>query len=266
MFDYKPFEKMIVTNVAIALYCVPSEKPDAHTDRTYQGIVMNEPNGRRIYTFSDGRSMLTEGGDIFFLPKGSTYKVHPLHNMEHDCGCYCINFDADISVPPFVLKAKNPQHFLKLFDTAARLWKTMDKTAFSNAVRTVYDIFLGIEKENQKVYMPNSKESLLRPAIEAIKNEYTKPDISISHLAALCGISDTYFRRIFSAKYGISPKEYIINLRIRYAKELLYSGEFSVSRVGELCGYGEPCHFSREFSRIVGSSPSEYAASIKRHK
>ena len=249
---------MNINGVALALYCKTSDKPDAHADRTYQGIVMNEPHGRRIYYFSDGTELLTEPNEIFFLPKGSTYRVVPLHNMEPDSGCYCINFISDIKALPFSVKPKNPEHYLKLFDTASRLWRSMDKTAHNLVARTVYDIILGLEKDTRGAYMPNSKDALLEPAMERIQNGYTDPELSIKELASLCGVSETYFRKLFAAKHGTTPKEYLINLRIRYAKKLLSSGELSVSAVAFMCGYTEPCHFSREFSRITGICPSDY--------
>ncbi len=258
MFDFEAFSDLIIEKVALALYVEPSMKPDEHINRTYQGIIMNEPHGKRIYYFSDGREMLTEGGEVFYLPKGSTYKVVPLHNMEKDSGCYAINFDADICSEPFTAKTKNTDYFLNIFDKAARLWQAMDKTASNLARRTVYDVVLGLEKERRKAYMPTEREKIIQPGIEKMMSSYTEQGITVGTLAALCGVSEVYFRRLFLAKYGVSPKEYLINLRIRYAKQLLSSGEFSVSRVAELCGYPEPCHFSREFSRIVGVAPSEY--------
>ena len=53
--------------------------------------------------------------------------------------------------------------------------------------------------------------------------------------------------------------DYITDYRIEYAKMLLRMGTLSVSEVASLCGFCEPCHFSREFSRRVGMSPSEYS-------
>ena len=258
MFDYDVFANMTIKEVALAVYVESSMKPDEHTNRPYQGLVINEPHGRRIYYFSDGRELLTEGGDIFFLPKGSTYKVVPLHNMTEDAGCYAINFDADISSLPFAVKTKNTEYFYNLFDKAARLWQSMDKTANNYVRRAIYDVILSLEKEQRKAYMPTERERIIQPGVEKMMTSYTEQGITVGSLAALCGVSEVYFRRLFLAKYGVSPKEYLINLRINYAKQLLSSGEFSVSRVAELCGYPEPCHFSREFSRIVGVAPSDY--------
>ena len=94
--------------------------------------------------------------------------------------------------------------------------------------------------------------------MKAIEDGFTREDISVSSLAALCGISEVYFRRLFLAAFGVSPKEYIIQKRIECAKYLLLSGDFSVSEVAIITGYSEPCHFSREFSKRVGISPKQY--------
>ena len=56
----------------------------------------------------------------------------------------------------------------------------------------------------------------------------------------------------------MSPKEYIINKRMEYAKTLLSSGQVEVKEAAVMCGYFEPCHFSREFSKHFGISPKEY--------
>ena len=89
-------------------------------------------------------------------------------------------------------------------------------------------------------------------------SEHIEENPTITELAAFSNVSEVYFRRLFLNAYGISPKEYIIQKRIEYAKTLLSSGDFSVSEVGSLCGYAEPCHFSREFSKRVGISPVQY--------
>ena len=54
------------------------------------------------------------------------------------------------------------------------------------------------------------------------------------------------FMLLSATPFGKNPKEYLIEKRMSYAKQLLSSGQFSVSEVAQLCGYFEPCHFSRE--------------------
>ena len=258
MFKFEEFESIIVNNIAIAVFVKGSPKPDMHIDRTYQGLVMNEPHGRRIYFFSDGREMLTEGGEVFFLPKGSTYRVIPLETDYPDSGCYAINFSAEISHEPFVVKPRNPEHFGKLFAAAETGWKRGDSTSHLTAMANLYSIILALGKEAEKKYLPTSKNSIIAPAMKKIASDFGDSSLTVEHLAKLCGISGVYFRKIFRDCHGISPKEYLIEKRMSYAKQLLRSDEFEVSKVAELCGYTEPCHFAREFSKRVGVSPGKY--------
>ena len=75
-------------------------------------------------------------------------------------------------------------------------------------------------------------------------------------------MSETYFRKIFADKYGISPKKYIINLKLNHAKRLLLSSKYSVEEVCFKCGYSDVSMFSREFKKVVGVSPSVFKKSI----
>ena len=128
--------------------------------------------------------------------------------------------------------------------------------AFSSCA--LYDGIYQMQKEQKRQYISKTQVSLIAPAVEEMERAFTQNDLTVCELAAMCGISEVYFRRLFLNTFGISPKEYIIQKRIEYAKTLLSSKDFSVGEVGILCGYTEPCHFSREFSKRVGISPMQY--------
>ena len=103
-----------------------------------------------------------------------------------------------------------------------------------------------------------SEEKRLEPAMEVIKDRFSDNALTVSELASVCGISEVYFRKLFQSKFNISPKDYLIRMRMEYAKSLLETGQITVSKVAELCGYAEPCHFSREFSKYFGVAPSRH--------
>ena len=191
---------------------------------------------------------------MFYLPKGSSYSVKGIEGG----GCYAINFDADMDVAPFSIPVVNYEKMLKYFKEAAKVWKSRDSFYEITIFNSIYSIILQAAKEQQKKYVPKSQEMLIEPAIEKIRNDFTKNDLSVAELCSLCGISEAYFRRIFINKFGVSPKEYIIDLRINYAKNLLKSGQFSVSETATLCGYTEECHFSRVFTKKTGENPKKY--------
>ena len=248
------WKNIIITKISVAVYVAPNIGKHIHKDRPYHGLVLNDSDSVKDYVFDDGRIMRTDENALFYLPKGSSYHVEP-HQIG---GCYAINFDAEISDTPFSVSFRNTESLLHHFKAACEAWKSKNDQANLLAMRALYDGIYQIQKEEQRQYISGSHRALISPAIREIERSFTENDLSISFLAARCGISEVYFRRLFLQIFGISPKEYIIQKRMEYAKTLLSSGDFSVSEVSSLCGYAEPCHFSREFSKRVGISPVQY--------
>jgi AraC family transcriptional regulator len=198
--------------------------------------------------------MHTSGNSLFYLPKGSSYHVKSIQAG----GCYAINFDAEIENEPFSLKLKNSEALKKNFKIACDEWRSNSPTRRPSAMRALYDTIYLLQKEQQQGYMPNERRSMIAPAVEWIERDFADAKLTVAKLAELCGISAVYFRKIFIHSFGISPKEYIIQKRMEYAKQLLALGELEISGIAELCGYGEPCHFTREFRKRFGISPSQY--------
>ena len=248
------WSEILVTKIALAVYVEAGAGRHAHDDRPYHGFVLNDEDSAKDYCFSDGSVLHTEGGDLFYLPKGSTYYVKTISHG----GCYAINFDAEIEERPFTVKFRNRDDLRKIFRSAEEAWRRQNAYRHVNIMCAVYDIICRLHAETQKRYVPDTHLHRIVPALEKIEADFTENGLSVTELASLCGISEAYFRRIFLDKFGISPKEYIIRLRLDYACRLLVSGEFSVSEVATLCGYFEPSHFSREFAKRFGMPPQEY--------
>ena len=247
---HSSWENLAVTHIHVALYVPPNSGQRIHHDRPYHGLVLNRSSSVRDYIFDDGFVLHTEGHSLFYLPKGSSYHVETICSG----GCFAINFDAELSDKPFSVSFRNAESLLQTFKAACDAWKAGEPYAKVLAMRAVYDAVYRAKQETQKQYVSASQRSLLAPAIAEIENG---KEHSIAHLAELCGISQVYFRKLFLNFYGVSPKEYLIQKRMAYAKALLAEG-LSVSEVGVLCNYSEPCHFSREFTKRVGVAPSRY--------
>lgn len=243
-----------ITEICIALYVAPHTGKSMYKNRPYHGLVLNDPNSAKDYIFDDGRIMHTEGNSLFYIPKGASYNVVSLQSG----GCYVINFDAEIEIEPFSLKLKNCETIKKNFKIACDEWRSNSSTRRLLAMRALYDTIYLLQKEQEQGYMPNIRHSMIAPAVELIESDFANSNLTVTKLAELCGISDVYLRKIFTHSFGISPKEYIIQKRMEYAKQLLALGDFEISSIAELCGYSEPCHFTREFKKRFGISPSKY--------
>jgi AraC-like DNA-binding protein len=257
LLNSKKWESAIVGEIALAVHVPYTTKRAIHNNRPFHGLVWNEAGSSRDYLFSDGTVLHTGERELFYLPKGSSYKTSNGFS-QNGSTCYAINFSAELSDQPFSVSFRNSEQIEKLFKTAANVWKRQDAFCDMTIRKILYEIILLTAKEQQKKYTPSSATLVIAPAPELIKSDFTRSDISVASLAQLCGISEAYLRRIFLSKYGVSPKEYIINMRISYAKQLLSLEEFPISTIALMCGYSEPTHFSREFTRRVGVSPSDF--------
>lgn len=260
MFDWN---KLIITKIGLAIFVPPNTGSLIHSNRPYHGLVFNRKGKNADYVFSNGFVLKTKENSLFYLPKGSSYKVITHTQGE---GCWAINFDVldSIQTKPFSIKIQNTEQVMSNFKKSVDAFRKSNNHSNLTIMKNLYDIILLLKKEYEKNYTPNEKIALIKPALDMINTNYYKNDLSVEELSRICGISIAYFRRIFTEKFGISPKEYIINKRIEYAKKLLLSKQFSVREVAEMCGYYEPCHFSREFSKRTGISPNKYPIDVIR--
>lgn len=248
------WKNLRVKKITLAMWVLPRFGKAYHENRPAHGLVLNDEGKENTYFFSDGRVLHTKGNELFYLPKGSTYRV----KSENTSNCYAINFDAELTEEPFSIPIRDAEPMRKLFREAAKEWKAHADTRELSAMSALYEIVYLMVKENKRDYHPSGHAMLLEPAVKAMQTRFSENTLSVAEFSEMCGVSEVYFRKMFQNQFGISPKEYLIRMRIEYAKSLLLSEQFSVSEVAILCGYAEPCHFSREFSKRVGVSPNQY--------
>ncbi|MFD0713550.1 response regulator [Paenibacillus sp. GCM10027626] len=83
-------------------------------------------------------------------------------------------------------------------------------------------------------------------------------DISLKSVADHLALSPSYFSRMFSQETEQTFIDYLIELRIDYAKELLHTTNAKVYQISQMAGYDNPHYFSRLFKKVTGLSPGEY--------
>ncbi|MDD6308818.1 MAG: AraC family transcriptional regulator [Clostridia bacterium] len=99
-------------------------------------------------------------------------------------------------------------------------------------------------------------------ALNYIETYYWKQP-HVNEIASFLGIDRTYFNRIFRQKVGISPREYILNHRIRIAIEFLRNSDSGIEHISKSVGYEDVHAFSKAFKKKTGMSPGTYR---KQHK
>lgn len=96
-----------------------------------------------------------------------------------------------------------------------------------------------------------------------LNRHYADP-ISVAEMAARCGVSERSFQRRFKQAAGVSAQQYVQNLRLDAARELLRNSNLSVEEISQHCGYSDSSYFCRQFRRRLGSSPAAYRKTVRR--
>ncbi|MED4958592.1 AraC family transcriptional regulator [Paenibacillus macerans] len=93
-------------------------------------------------------------------------------------------------------------------------------------------------------------------AVRWITLQYHQP-ISIGELSRRLGYHRAHLFHAFKARTGLSPKQYLMKVRIEKAKELL-AGPLTVDQIAASVGFNDALYFSRQFKKATGLPPSEY--------
>ena len=95
----------------------------------------------------------------------------------------------------------------------------------------------------------------MREAIQYINTKYCE-SIMVQQIADHCGVDRAYLSKIFKYATGNTLQEYLIQFRIKRAKQLLKDTDLSVKYVSYSVGYNDPFTFSKVFKKQEGVSPS----------
>ena len=95
----------------------------------------------------------------------------------------------------------------------------------------------------------------MREAIQYINTKYCE-SIMVQQIADHCGVDRAYLSKIFKYATGKTLQEYLIQFRIKRAKQLLKDTDLSVKYVSYSVGYNDPFTFSKVFKKQEGVSPS----------
>jgi AraC-like DNA-binding protein len=211
--------------------------------------------GETVYE-SKGKRFLSDLNHVAVLPKGCSYTwecTKPGHYI-------AMEFESALTYgEPIFFSVKHGEKILKLLkdlEYRSGLHQPMQKI---ERIRDAYSVLLLLASSEADHYVPSEKQKKLQPAIEYISLHCNEP-IKNQHLASLLGLSEVYFRKLFTQVMGVSPIVYARQRRIEKAKELLRGDYSSLTEIARTLGYTSLYDFSRDFKKHCGVSPSKYRA------
>lgn len=195
--------------------------------------------------------------NICFFPADVNYIRHTKKDVMIVVNFKCLDYyseEIEFFMPSDSEKYKN------LFKELLNCWNKKERAYKHKAASVLNRIFAELYIDNKSLDNHNSK---IYKSVKYIKENYLKTDFSLSDAAEKSLISETYFRKLFNREFGISPKKYVIRRRIKNATSLIIAGYHTLQEIALLCGYDDYKHFSVEFKKITGVSPSKYTYNYK---
>ena len=215
------------------------------------------------HVYFDDIVLETVPNSIRFLPQGNLKRYDVERHRAGECIDVFFKTDRPISECAFVLDVKNNEKIGMLFKKLFATWVGKNDGYYFESVSLLYKIFAEIQRDD---YVSKQHYFKIKPAIDAIHDRFLHEELAIKELAALCGVGESYFKRLFKEKYGMPPKRYVIQLKINYACELLRLGRYSVTQIAEQCNFSDVYFFSRQFKEYMGVTPTQFCKKYRSSK
>jgi len=127
----------------------------------------------------------------------------------------------------------------------------------------LYAFFATLHR-NPNLYSSEKQFSLHVQKAIAYVNQSFCSEITVSDLAARVSISREHLSRLFKTETGINILQYLTNVRIRHAEEMLTSTRKSITEIAFDCGFNDSNYFSFVFKKTNGIAPLAYRKSNQR--
>ena len=102
------------------------------------------------------------------------------------------------------------------------------------------------------------KNKVAEQIIKSIVENYADANFDLETVLSQLPYCNDYLTKLMRNEVGMTPHQYLTNLRLQAASDLLCSVHSSITEVAHLCGFNNPLYFSRLFKKKYGVSPKEY--------
>ncbi|MFA6860897.1 MAG: helix-turn-helix domain-containing protein [Bacilli bacterium] len=241
--------------------CIP-EKEIVFSQKDYH-LFHYIISGKGVFEIN-GKKYNLHKGMIFYIPPKSDAKYAP---DKKDPWTYeWLGFDGS-SVSSYLTRGNismiNPvfndkdEKLRKYFD---EIFKEYSKASYLNIVclGLAYELFGQILKMNGgKNENFTATESYVVMAKEFIDNSF-QFDVKVEDIANSIGITTNYLANVFQKNCDMSPKQYLIHVRMTRAQLLIKTHQYKIKSVAKMVGYSNQLHFSSEFRKFYGTSPRDF--------
>ena len=227
--------------------------PMHNSGRSHQGLLYTV-SGTETYHFAD-KTLQAVPNSVVFIPKGEAYTITFSGEKSN---VWTVDFEMTPCEPirPFAVKFPERNRAGDCFMAMAAAQKRTSSAALEKKSR--FYALLALIAGAMEVFLPSTSYEKIAQAVEVMHEHGLQNDFRLQALAKEAGVSYRYFESLFRRKYGISPKEYLLSLRLDKAKELLTQSDMPIGEIALAVGCGDSSHFGKLFAAKTGYTPREY--------
>lgn len=124
--------------------------------------------------------------------------------------------------------------------------------------RTVFQKALAAHRDDTRSIVENRiNDEFIKKAVACVRANMANEDFGKEDFASALALSQSLLYKKIKALTNLSVVEFIRDIRLSHAMELLRAGEHNVTEVSELCGFSTPAYFSKVFKEHFGKTPTE---------
>lgn len=225
-------------------------------------------SGSGFLTYQDKTQEIVKG-DFFIMPPHSQITYYP--NKEDPWSYIWLEFNGSMvktlldktsySEANYVFK-DDKNHSLKraLVEMIYRdnnLFDDAESLSVASYLLRVFSFLLKNYPKSQKTNISKREQTLIQ--IEKyLLAHYDNPNLSMEEVARVFSFSQSYLTRLFKSEAGITPIQYVNELRMKRAIELLNLHSFTIDQIAEAVGYDNQFYFTKRFKKYYGVPPSKY--------
>lgn len=170
-------------------------------------------------------------------------------------------YDTLMDVPNYI-KTEKYNKYLSIFEKMCKYYDTSLENDEIQLHSLILELIYTLVSESEKlIFRENIKSNnyrTLEKAINYIKENITS-DLSLETVSSYAGFSPIYFHNMFKASTGQNLREYVEDIRIKKAVNMLVATNFTLTEIAYECGFSSQSYFSYVFKRKMKITPREYA-------
>lgn len=198
---------------------------------------------------------------VYIIPKSQNADYYIERTVPGDCIDIFFDTDASLGENLLLLDFGENIKILNLFQKVYRLWIAKSDGYYFKCMSAVYEILYEMQLKSEQ-YASKSKYKKLEAGLDYIHNNlYGEIDYHLP--SKICGISYTYFKKLFTERFGVPPVQYVNNMRLERSAELLLTNNYSVGEIAKLCGFENIYYFSKKFKEKYQLSPTDYKRTLQ---